>query len=317
MMKSKMKTIVMAFGGNAITREDQKGTYQEQLANIEISCRNLVDLARDGYRMVITHGNGPQVGSLLIKNELAKDIVPPMPLDVCVSNTQGSIGFAIQQTLQNMLKKAGLERDVASVITRVEVDLDDPAFRNPTKPIGPFFSQAEAEEMAATKGYIMREDSGRGWRRVVASPQPQVILEKNVIRKLVESDVIVIGVGGGGIPVAAGAEGYVGVEAVIDKDRGAQRLAADIGADALVILTGVPKVYVDFRQPTQRALERITVSEAREYLKAGQFPAGSMGPKIEAAANFVEQSGGVAIITDFENVQAALEGRTGTTVIPD
>lgn len=317
MMKNNKKTIVLAFGGNAITREGQKGTFQEQLANIAVSCRDVVELARAGYRMVITHGNGPQVGSLLIKNELARDVVPPMPLDVCVANTQGSLGFGIQQTLENMFAKAGINREMASIITRVEVDPRDEAFSRPTKPIGPFFAQRDALELMAAKGYTMREDSGRGWRRVVPSPRPLAILEKRVIKRLVEDDVIVVGVGGGGIPVVLGPDGYSGVEAVIDKDLAAQRLALDIGADILVILTGVPRVYADFRKPTQRALEWITVSQAREYLSAGQFPPGSMGPKIEAAASFVEESGGRAVITDFETLHAALDGRGGTTIISD
>ncbi|MCL4517483.1 MAG: carbamate kinase [Firmicutes bacterium] len=315
MMKNSGKTIVLAFGGNAITREGQKGTFPEQLANIEVSCRDVVGLARAGYRLAITHGNGPQVGSLLIKNELAKDVVPPMPLDVCVANTQGSLGFGIQQTLQNMFTKAGVHRETAAIITRTEVDPHDEAFSRPTKPVGPFFSQEEARELMAEKGYAMREDSGRGWRRVVPSPRPLAILEKQVIKRLVEDAVIVVAVGGGGIPVVSGPEGYSGVEAVIDKDLAAQRLALDIGADMLAILTGVPVVYLDFRKPAQRALERLTASAARKLLGAGQFPPGSMGPKIEAAAGFVEQSGGTAVITDFATLHAALDGRGGTMIV--
>ncbi len=314
-MKHSGKTIVLAFGGNAITREGQQGTFPEQLANIEVSCRHVVGLAWAGYRMAITHGNGPQVGSLLIKNELARDVVPSMPLDVCVANTQGSLGFGIQQTLQNMFKKAGVLRETAAIITRTEVDPGDEAFSHPTKPIGPFFSQEEARGLMAVKGYTMREDSGRGWRRVVPSPRPLAILEKQVIKRLVEDEVIVVAVGGGGIPVVSGPDGYAGVEAVIDKDLAAQRLALDIGADMLAILTGVPMVRLDFRKPTQRALERLTVSAARKLLSAGQFPPGSMGPKIEAAAGFVEQSGGTAVITDFETLPAALDGRGGTMIV--
>jgi len=312
---TKNKTLVIAFGGNAITREDQRGFFHEQVENIERSCGQVVELAKQGYQIVITHGNGPQVGSLLIKNELARDKVPPMPLYVCVANTQGSIGYAIQQTLTRMLKEQGIERPVASLITQVEVAPNDPGFINPTKPIGPFFSEEQARELMAKEGYVMREDAGRGWRRVVASPQPVSIVEKDVIKTLSDAGVLVVAVGGGGVPVVKKGNGYTGIEAVIDKDRASQRLASDMGADYLVVLTGVPKVYVDFRKPTQRALDCITVTEAKRYMAEGQFPAGSMGPKIEASINFVEQGGGTAIITDFDNVSAALRGESGTHIV--
>ncbi|KLU59493.1 carbamate kinase 2 [Peptococcaceae bacterium CEB3] len=311
------QTLVLALGGNAITREGQKGTFAEQLRNIEASCRHITGLAFAGQRMVITHGNGPQVGSLLIKNELAKDVVPPMPLDVCGSNTQGSIGYAIVQTLQNMLSQAGNPREMAAVITRTLVDRADPAFENPTKPVGPFFTQAQAEELVRLHAYQMREDSGRGWRRVVPSPRPLAILERTVIQRLVDNDVIVVAVGGGGIPVIDEGGRYSGIEAVIDKDLAAQRLAQDIKADVFAILTGVRKVYLDYRKPAQKDLDVLRVLEAREYLAQGQFPAGSMGPKIEAAVHFVEQSGNPAVITDFEHVEAALKGQDGTRIIPD
>lgn len=314
-MTKKSKTLVIAFGGNAITREGQKGTFAEQLANLEVSCRQVVDLARLGYKMVITHGNGPQVGSLVIKNELAKDVVAPMPLDVCVANTEGSLGFAIEQILQNLFKKAGINREVAAIITRTEVSLLDEAFNNPTKPIGPFFSAEEALELAA-KGYVMKEDSGRGWRRVVPSPRPVKILERDVIRRLVKDGVIVVAAGGGGIPVVQKDGYYTGIEAVIDKDLASQTLALDIQADSLVILTGVSQVFVDYRKLTQRALDTVTVSELRQYMREGQFPAGSMGPKIEAVCTFVEVSGKQAVITDFDHVAEALNGQGGTTVIP-
>ncbi len=311
---TKHKTLVLAFGGNAITRQGQRGTFQEQLENIELSCRDVVELARLGYRMVITHGNGPQVGSILIKNELAKDVLPPMPLDVCVANTQGSLGFGIAQVLQNMLLKAGVRREVAALVTRVRVDPGDEAFSNPSKPVGPFFTRAEAEEQTRSKGYAMREDSGRGWRRVVPSPRPLEILEGRVIRQLLEQEVVVVAAGGGGIPVVRDNSEYRGVEAVIDKDLAALRLALDVGAAGLVILTGVPKVYLNYGRPNQEALEKMTASQAESYLKAGQFPAGSMGPKIEAAAEFVKQTGGTALITDPANLQAALHGETGTRI---
>ena len=318
MMRSKAhRTLVLAFGGNAITREGQKGTFAEQLENIELSCRQIIGLALAGERLVITHGNGPQVGSLLIKNELTKDVVPPMPLDVCGANTQGSIGYAIVQTLQNMLRKSENPRELVALMTRTVVDPLDPAFQNPTKPVGPFFTQEQAEGLIRLHAYQMQEDSGRGWRRVVPSPRPLAILERSVIQRLVDNDVIVVAVGGGGIPVIDKEGSYTGIEAVIDKDLAAQRLAQDIEADVFAILTGVRKVYLDYKRPTQKELDILRVSEARKYLDKGQFPSGSMGPKIDAAVHFVEQSGNSAIITDFEHVQAALNGQDGTRIIPD
>ncbi|CAA7600949.1 carbamate kinase [Acididesulfobacillus acetoxydans] len=318
MMKSKaQQTLVLAFGGNAITKEGQKGSFSEQLENIEASCRQITGLALAGHHMVITHGNGPQVGSLLIKNELAKDIVPPMPLDVCGANTQGSLGYAIVQTLQNMLRKSGNPRELVALMTRSVVDPADPAFQNPTKPVGPFFTREQAEELIRLYAYHMREDSGRGWRRVVPSPRPVAILERSVIQGLVENGVIVVAVGGGGIPVSDKEGRYIGIEAVIDKDLAAERLAQDIKADVFAILTGVRKVCLDYRKPGQKDLDVLRASEATEYLAQGQFPSGSMGPKIEAAVHFVEHSGNPVIITDFEHVQAALNGQDGTRIIPD
>lgn len=318
MMKNKLhQTLVLAFGGNAITKEGQKGSFAEQLENIELSCSQIVSLALAGHRIVITHGNGPQVGSLLIKNELAKDIVPPMPLDVCGANTQGSIGYAIVQTLQNMLRQTQNPRELVAIMTRTLVDPLDPAFQKPTKPVGPFFTQEQAEEMIRIHAYQMREDSGRGWRRVVPSPRPLAILERSVIQRLVDNDVIVVAAGGGGIPVTDKDGSYAGIEAVIDKDLAAQRLAQDIQADVFAILTGVRKVYLDYRKPGQKEVSVLRVAEAKDYLNQGQFPAGSMGPKIEAAVHFVEQTGNAAIITDFDHVQAALNGEDGTRIIPD
>ncbi len=310
------KTVVIAFGGNAITTEHQKGTFAEQLANIEHSCRDVVELAQAGYKIVITHGNGPQVGNILLKNELTKHLLPPMPLDVCVANTQGSLGFAIAQTLQNLLRHKAITREVAALVTRVEVDPRDAAFAKPSKPIGPFYTEAEARELMTNKNYVLQEDSGRGYRRVVPSPRPCAILESGVIKQLVAGGVIVVAAGGGGIPVVKGRDGYVGIEAVVDKDYAAVSLARSIGAEVLVILTGVPQVYVDYHLPTQRALGHIPVPLAQAYLATGQFPPGSMGPKIEAAVEFVTSTGGKAIITDFNNLQAALQGERGTLLLP-
>lgn len=310
------KTVVLAFGGNAIVRPGQKGTYEEQKANIQDTCRQVVDLVRAGYRLVITHGNGPQVGSILIKNELAKDVVPAMPLDVLVSNTQASIGYMIQQSLGYELQRAGLNIPVVSLVTQVVVDPGDPAFQNPTKPIGPFYTEEEARRLAAEKGYKVVEDSHRGWRRVVPSPQPLEIIEKEAIKALIHAGIIVVAAGGGGIPVVRRPDGSLGgVEAVIDKDRAARLLASEVGADVLFLLTEVEQVYLDFGRPSQRAVARLTVAEAKKYLAEGQFPPGSMGPKVEAAISFVEAGGEKAIIGSLSQAAAAVSGKSGTAIV--
>ncbi|MGI9952387.1 carbamate kinase [Moorellaceae bacterium AZ2] len=310
------KTVVLAFGGNAIVRPGQKGTYEEQKANIQDTCRQVVDLVREGYRLVLTHGNGPQVGSILIKNELAKDVVPAMPLDVLVSDTQASIGYIIQQTLHYELARAGLKVPVVSIVTQVVVDPSDPAFQNPTKPIGPFYSAEEARKLASEKGYQMVEDSNRGWRRVVPSPKPLEIVEKEAVKALLQAGIIVVAAGGGGIPVVRRPDGSLqGVEAVIDKDRAARLLASEVGAEFLFLLTEVEQVYLDFGKPTQRAVSRLTVEEAKKYLTEGQFPPGSMGPKIEAAISFVEAGGEKAIIGSLSKAAAAVAGKSGTAVV--
>ncbi|GFN22338.1 carbamate kinase [Thermanaeromonas sp. C210] len=310
------KTVVLAFGGNAIIRPGQKGTYEEQKANIQETCRQLVDLVRDGYRLVLTHGNGPQVGNILIKNEVAKDVVPPMPLDVLVSDTQASIGYIIQQTLSYELARAGLKVPTVSIVTQVVVDPSDPAFQNPTKPIGPFYSEQEARKLIEEKGYQMVEDSNRGWRRVVPSPKPLEIVEKEAVKALLQAGIIVVAAGGGGIPVVRKPDGSLeGVEAVIDKDRAARLLASEVGAEFLFLLTEVEQVYLDFGKPTQRAVSRLTVEEAKKYLAEGQFPPGSMGPKIEAAISFVEAGGEKAIIGSLSKAAAAVAGRSGTAVV--
>ncbi|HBT20710.1 MAG TPA: carbamate kinase [Peptococcaceae bacterium] len=317
-MADHKKTVVIAFGGNAITPEKGKGNFQEQLDNIRKACRALVDPIKRGYRMVITHGNGPQVGFALIKNEMAKDVLPPLPLDACGANTQGVLGYAVQQQLINVLNQALVKREVAALITQTKVDLNDEAFSNPTKPIGPFYSEEQAKKMMEENpNVVMKEDSGRGWRRVVPSPKPIEIIGVKAIKELVKNDFIVIALGGGGIPVVEENGQLRGVEAVIDKDRASQRLAADLKADYLVLLTGVPKVYLNFGTPQQKPLDRITVSEARKYIEDGCFAAGSMLPKIEASVEFVEESGGKAIITDFENISDALREQAGTIIVED
>ncbi|MDN5326001.1 MAG: carbamate kinase [Moorella sp. (in: firmicutes)] len=310
------RTVVMAFGGNAITRPGEKGTFAEQKANIAATCRQLVDLVREGYRLVLTHGNGPQVGNMLIKNEIAKDIVPAMPLDVLVSNTQGSIGYAIQQALGYELACRGLKVPVASIVTQVVVAADDPAFQNPTKPVGPFYSQEEAAKLMQERGYRMVEDSHRGWRRVVPSPRPLEIIEREAIKALIRAGIIVVAAGGGGIPVVRRDDGSLaGVEAVIDKDRAATILASQVEAEVLFLLTDVERVCLDYGLPTQREVERLTVSEARRYLAEGQFPPGSMGPKVEAAVAFIEAGGEKAIIGSLARAAQAVAGRSGTEVV--
>ncbi|AOQ24906.1 Carbamate kinase 1 [Moorella thermoacetica] len=310
------RTVVMAFGGNAITRPGEKGTFAEQKANVAATCRQLVDLVREGYRLVLTHGNGPQVGNMLIKNEIAKDIVPAMPLDVLVSNTQGSIGYAIQQALGYELACHGLKVPVASIVTQVVVAADDPAFQNPTKPVGPFYSQEEAVKLMKERGYRMVEDSHRGWRRVVPSPRPLEIIEREAIKALIRAGIIVVAAGGGGIPVVRRDDGSLaGVEAVIDKDRAATILASQVEAEVLFLLTDVERVCLDYGLPTQREVERLTVSEARRYLAEGQFPPGSMGPKVEAAIAFVEAGGEKAIIGSLARAAEAVAGRSGTEVV--
>lgn len=309
------KTIVLALGGNAITKSKEKGTRDEQWSNIQGTCRHIVELVKQGHRVLITHGNGPQVGNLLLKNEVAKDVVPPMPLDVCVSNTQGSLGYAISQTLRKYLAEAGMAIPVAAIITQVVVDKDDAAFASPTKFIGPFFSEAEAREIMAVKGHVMKEDSGRGWRRVVPSPEPREIVEGETIKMLLDAGVIVIAAGGGGIPVVRTQIGFEGVEAVIDKDMAGQLLASQVGADAFFLLTEVERVCIDFGKPQQRELAHMTVEEARRYQTEGHFPPGSMGPKMEAAIRFASSAPGrQAVIVALEKANLAFSGQSGTLI---
>lgn len=305
------KRVVVALGGNAILQPKQEGTAEVQFANVIDTCIQLADLIKAGYQLVITHGNGPQVGNILLQNEEAKDKIPPMPLDICGSQTQGFIGYMIQQAMKNLLP----QRHVGTVLTQVLVDAGDSAFQNPTKPIGPFYSKQEAEQLIAQKGYTMVEDSGRGWRRVVPSPNPKAIIEKDLIQALLERDAIVIASGGGGIPVVKDSQGKLrGIEAVIDKDLAGARLGGDVDADILLILTDVEAVAVNWGKPDQRFLHRLSLQEARELAAQGQFKAGSMGPKVEAAIRFVEQGGEQAIIVSLNKAAAALDGHAGTII---
>ncbi len=308
------RLITIALGGNALLQYGQKGTFEEQLANARRTSRQLVELLRRGYRLVITHGNGPQVGAILLQQEAATNQVPPMPLHACGAMSQGLIGYMIQQSMINELKRAGMNVPVATVVTQVLVDREDPAFQNPTKFIGPWYPEEEAKRKEE-QGWVMKYDVGKGWRRVVPSPDPIGQVEIEAIRRMVEAGIVVIASGGGGIPVVDDGE-YEGVDAVIDKDLAGERLATSLDADLYMILTDVEKVAINFKKPNQRFLDVVTLEEARRYYDEGHFPPGNMGPKVKAAMRFVERTGREAIITSLDKVIEALEGKTGTRIIP-
>jgi len=308
------KKVVVALGGNAILQAGEKGSSEEQFNNIEKTCRQILEMVKRGFKVVITHGNGPQVGNILIQNKEARDIVPAMPLDVCGAESQGQIGYMIQQSLDNLFREMNLPYSATTIVTQVVVDREDPAFVHPTKPIGPFYTEKEAKEFMKKTQEEWREDSGRGWRRVVPSPEPIEIVEKEAIKILLERDIVVIACGGGGIPVIRKNRRLQGVEAVIDKDLAAERLAFDIKADIFMMLTSVPKVAINFGKSSQKNLDRMNLSQAKKYLKEGHFPPGSMGPKVRAAVKFVEWSGKYAIICSTEQVLDALEGKAGTWI---
>lgn len=308
------KTIVVALGGNAIIEEGTEGTITQQFANTRKSLAAIVGMIADGHKVVLTHGNGPQVGVHLIQNEAASAQVPPSPLGVIVADTQGSMGYMIAQSLANTMHLKGIKKDVVTVITQVEVDPADPSMLNPTKYVGPFYKADQVEKLR-DRGWIIKEDPGRGFRRVVPSPIPLDVIEKDTIRDLIDEGKIVIAVGGGGIPVYREADGRLeGVDAVIDKDRASALLANLINADELVILTGVDKVAINFKKPDEKVFDHLTVAECERYLAEGQFPKGSMGPKIEAACDFVRRGGARVIITSLENATLAVEGKAGTEV---
>ena len=310
------KTIVVALGGNAIIEEGTEGTITQQFANTRKSLAAIVGMIRDGHKIVLTHGNGPQAGVHLIRNEAASGQVPPSPLGVIVADTQGSMGYMIAQCLSNALVRQGVNKDVVTVVTQVEVDPADPSMDNPTKYVGPFY-KAEQVEKLRERGWAIKEDPGRGYRRVVPSPMPLDVIEKGIIKDLLDDGKIVIAAGGGGIPVRREADGTLeGVDAVIDKDRASALLANLIAADELIILTGVEKVAINYRKPGERFLDRMSVAECGRYLAEGQFPKGSMGPKIEAACDFIRRGGVRVIITSMENATLAVEGRAGTVITP-
>lgn len=308
------KTIVVALGGNAIIEEGTEGTIEQQFANTRKSLDAIVGMIQEGHKVVLTHGNGPQAGVHLIRNEAASAQVPPSPLNVIVADTQGSMGYMIAQCLSNALLKAGVKKDVVTVITQVEVDPADPSMQNPTKYVGPFYKAEQVKKMRE-RGWVIKEDPGRGFRRVVPSPIPLDVIEKETIKDLIDDGKVVIAVGGGGVPVKREADGTLsGVDAVIDKDRASALLANLIGADELVILTGVDRVAINFKKPDQKFFDRMTVAECEQYLKEGQFPKGSMGPKIEAACDFIKRGGDKVVITTMENATLAVDGRAGTVI---
>jgi carbamate kinase len=294
------KLAVIAFGGNALLRGGQKGTCQEQMQNVADTCQSLLPFLKQGYNLVIGHGNGPQVGNVLLQNAAGeKEGIPAMPMDVCGAETQGQIGYMIEMGLEKVMVKENIDRNVVTFVTQVLVDKDDPMFKNPTKPVGPYYTKEQAEAYAAQTGAIYKEDpKGKGWRKVVASPKPIDIQNIKLVKRLAEEGNIVITVGGGGIPVIKKDGIHVGVEAVIDKDLASAMTAIKIGADEFYILTDVPKVYINFRKENEQALDTITVDEAKKHLADGQFTEGSMAPKIRAAILFVEATGHEAIITE-------------------
>jgi len=307
---------VIALGGNALLQRDQKGTFEEQYGNVKKSVAKIAELVQQGYKVVLTHGNGPQVGATLIRHEAAKNFVPVFPLDACGAETQGFIGYMIQQALRNEFKSRGIDKFVVTVISRVIVDRHDIAFQRPTKPIGPFYSKEEASKLKELRPDLtIKEDAGRGYRRVVPSPDPKIIAERNAIRALVDAGFIVIACGGGGIPIIEDATLAVGVEAVIDKDLAGQKLATLIGAHIFVILTNIDAAYLNYGTAKQERIGEISSGKLRNHLNEGHFKEGSMAPKIEAAIRFVESGGERAIIAELGKLVEALDGKTGTQVV--
>ena len=310
--------ILVALGGNAIKKAEDKGTFEEQISNVKKTCEHIVKLVRRGYEVIITHGNGPQVGALALQQEEASHIVPVQPLHVLGAMTQGQIGYMIQQTLINMLRREGINKPVVTIITQVLVDRKDPAFKNPTKPIGPFYTREEAEKLIKERGYIIRKVKPSGervYRRVVPSPEPLAIVEGETIRSIVDLGAIVIASGGGGIPVVINENGELeGVDAVIDKDLAGEKLAEAVKADILLILTDVEKVKLNYGKPNEKDIDSMSVDEALKYYEEGHFPPGSMGPKVLACVRFLKWGGRKAIITSIDKALEALDGKTGTHI---
>ena len=320
-MKEKKKLVVIALGGNAIKQAGEEGTAQDQFRNVARTCEHLVTMNKLGYKLILTHGNGPQAGNLLIQQEEGQGLVPGQPLDVLDAMTQGQIGYMFQNQLQNAFHRVGKDIPIATLITQVLVDKDDPDFKNPSKPVGPFYSKEEAVELQEKKGYLVKEakpNTQKGWRRIVPSPEPIGLVEADTIKILLDNHVIIITSGGGGIPVVKTKNDDIrGVEAVVDKDRAGQKLAEIVGGDIFLVLTDVDNAFINFGKPDQQALGEINISQTEEYIKKGHFGAGSMGPKIEACIRFVKAGGERAIITSLDKAVEALNGDTGTHIIAD
>lgn len=311
-----MKRIVIALGGNALQEAGKPATAQSQLEVVEKTSEYIADIIEKGYDVVLAHGNGPQVGRIVIQNEYAASVTPALPFDVCGAMSQGYIGYHIQQGLAKALRKRNIKKEAATVVTQVVVDKNDPKFQSPSKPIGPFYTEEEAKRLIETRGFTMKEDAGRGWRRVVASPLPVRIVELNAVKTLIDGGFAVITVGGGGIPVTEDENGNLkGTAAVIDKDFASERLAEDVDADALVILTAVEQIYINYGKPNQKALTSLNCEEAERYMSEGHFAPGSMLPKVEAAVKFAKsKKGRKAIITSLDKAVEALKGNAGTVV---
>jgi len=310
------KIALVAFGGNAMLPETQRGLQSEQMRNAQKAAELMVHIVRKGYELIIVHGNGPQVGNLLIQMEEASNKIPPYSLDVCDAMTEGSMGFMLERTLVNELRRRSIDKEVASLVTQVVVDRDDPAFDKPTKPVGPFYSKFRGQQLAREKKWTMVEDAGRGYRKVVPSPRPIDVVPNRIIRELVEAGRIVIAAGGGGIPVIINGNGlFEGIEAVIDKDYAASLLAREVKVDLFIILTAIERVCINFGKPDQIEVPVLTVDEARRHLSDGQFPPGSMGPKIRAAIEYIEAGGHEVLITKDSHLKAALINRSGTRIV--
>lgn len=308
------KKVVLALGGNAILQPKQEATFENQNQNVINAANRMVEISEAGHKIVVTHGNGPQVGNIIAQNEAAKESIPAMPIFVNNAESQGMIGYMMESALKNRLNEGGDDTNVVTLLTMVEVDKDDKAFDNPTKPVGVFFTEEEAKQMTEEKGYQMAEDAGRGFRRVVPSPEPKVIHGVDEIKTLIETS-IVVSSGGGGIPIYRDDKGQIhGVEAVIDKDRSGLKLAEQTEADVFMMLTDVPNVYINFGKENEQKLEEITVEEAEKHVADGQFPAGSMLPKIEAAIAFAKHEGKEGIICSLDEAVLALEGKAGTRI---
>lgn len=309
--------VLVSLGGNAILQHGQKGTVEQQTASVENMAKHIARIILRGEKIAITHGNGPQVGNILLQNEIARGTLPSMPLDVCGAESQGMIGYLFQKAMRSELGRVGKDLPVTTLVTQTLVDENDVAFRNPTKPVGPFYTAIEAADLERSKGWRMINDSGRGYRRVVPSPTPLDIIEKETIVRLFNNGTIVISGGGGGVPVARDKNGQIrGVEAVLDKDRTAALLGKILGVDTLLILTDVDKVFINYGRPDQKGLDKTTLVECRRYLADGQFPSGSMGPKIESAISFLSETRDKkVVIARLEKAEEALMGTAGSTIM--